>query len=126
MNITAWLVIGTLLASPAVMAQEANPYSGTWRASVVNKQGETRQGTVVLAGQEGNWDITYQNVKNPCTGIRAPIVIRDTSEDKLVFEVVRSRSLKGCKDNIATLQRVNDTTLEGELDDGRKLTLTRE
>jgi len=121
-----WLVVGTLLASTAVWAQEPNPYSGTWQVSMENLKGEHRKGTVALADQDGTWDIEHQNVKNPCAGIKAPIVIRSVSADELVFEIVRSRSLRGCTDNIATLKRVNETTLQGELDDGRKLTLTRE
>lgn len=56
-------------------------------------------------------------------GLPAPIAIQHASPDELVFEVNRSKVLKGCKDNIVTLKRVNETTLQGELDDGRKLTL---
>ena len=126
MGIFKWLVIGPLLACAAAWAQEANPYSGTWQVSLVNNKGEHREGTVILADRDGTWDIEHQVLKNPCAGIRAPILIKSVSADELVFEIVRSRSLKGCKDNIATLKRINDTTLQGELDDGRKLTLTRE
>jgi len=126
MKILEWLVVGTLLAGTAAWAQEPNPYSGTWHVSMVNLKGEHRKGTVALADQDGTWDIEHQNVKNPCAGIKAPIVIKSVSADGLVFEIVRSRSLRGCTDNIATLRRVNETTLQGELDDGRKLTLTRE
>ena len=53
-------------------------------------------------------------------------MIERASTDELVFKIMRSKSLKGCKDQIATLKRVNETTLQGELDDGRKLTLVRE
>ena len=126
MKILAWLVTGLWLACSTVWAQEPNPYSGTWKTSMVNNKGEHRKGKVILADQEGTWDIEHQNVKNPCVGIRAPIVINSVSADELVFEIVRSRSLKGCKDNIATLQRVDENTLQGALDDGRTLTLTRE
>ena len=126
MRIGEWLVILTVLTSPLVLAQEANPYSGSWQVSMVNNKGEHRKGTVSLTDRDGTWDIEHQNVKNPCAGIRAPIVIRSAAADELVFEIVRSRSLRGCRDNVATLKRVNDTTLQGELDDGRKLTLSRE
>jgi hypothetical protein len=121
-----WLAIVTLLAGPVAFAQEANPYNGTWHASMVNKKGETRKGTVILKDQGGTWDMAWTNTKNPCAGMRSPIVIRRTSDDELVFAVNRSKALQGCKDNIATLKRVNETTLQGTLDDGRKLTLVRE
>jgi hypothetical protein len=123
---TEWCVIVMLLGCQVVLAQDGNPYSGTWKMSLVNKKGEHRKGAVNIADQEGTWDIDYQSVKDPCVGIRAPIVINSVSADELVFEIVRSRSLKGCKDSIATLKRVDDTTLQGALDDGRTLTLTRE
>ena len=119
MRIYEWLVIGSLLACTAVWAQEANPYSGTWQAHLVNNKGEQREGTVILGDQDGTWDIERKQFKNPCVGIKAPILITRVSADELVFEIVRSRSLKGCKDNIVTLKRVNETTLQGELDDGR-------
>jgi hypothetical protein len=125
MKIIEWLVVGTLLVSPVALAQEPNPYNGTWKASLVTKKGETRKGTVILKNQDGTWDIQWQNVKNPCVGRPSPIVVQRTSTDELVFEINRSKALKGCKDNIATLKRVNETTLQGELDDGRKLTLVR-
>jgi hypothetical protein len=125
MKTIEWLVIGSLLLCPVVLAQEPNPYSGTWAVSIVGKKGVSRNGTVIVKDRDGTWDVTWSDVKNPCTGIQAPIVVQRTSTDELVFEIIRSRSLKGCKDNIATLKRVNETTLQGALDDGRKLTLVR-
>lgn len=125
MKTIEWLVIGTFLASPVALAQEPNLYSGTWEVNMVSKKGEPRKGTVILKDQDGTWDINWQNVKKPCAGIRAPILIQRTSPDELVFEIRRSEALRGCKDQIATLKRVSDTTLQGELDDGRKLTLLR-
>ena len=120
------LVTSTLLFCSVSLAGGPNPYSGTWNAKMVNNKGETRKGTVLLNEQDGAWDIEFQNVKNPCAGLRAPIVIRRASEEELVFEIVRSKALRGCKDNVASLKRINESTVQGELDDGRKLTLTRE
>lgn len=126
MRLFEWLVIGSLLASsPIALAQEPNPYQGTWDATLVNLKGETRKGTVTLNDQEGSWDINWTDFRKPCAGIRAPVVVQRASADELVFEINRSKALKGCKDNIVTLKRVDETTLKGELDDGRKLTLVR-
>lgn len=126
MNRIRYVVFGALLAVATVWAQSANPYSGSWRASMVNNKGEQRTGRVVLGETDGRWDFEHQVYKNPCAGLPAPIVIRSATADALVFDVLRSKSLKGCKDNVATLKRISDTTLQGELDDGRKLTLTRD
>jgi hypothetical protein len=125
MKTIQWLVIGTLLASPFALAQESNPYSGAWEVNMVNNKGGSVNGEVVVKDQGGTWDINWQSQKKPCAGIKAPIVIQRASSDELVFEIKRSEALRGCKDHIATLKRVNDTTLQGELNDGRKLTLLR-
>jgi hypothetical protein len=125
MRTIEWLVIGSLLVSPVALAQEANPYSGTWDATLVSFKGETRKGKVILKDKDGTWDMNWQSPKNPCVGKRSPVVVQRTSADELVFEIRRSEALRGCKDSIVTLKRVNETTLKGELDDGRKLTLIR-
>jgi hypothetical protein len=119
------VILGALFASPFVLAQEANPYSGKWDAKLINRQGELRTGTVILTDREGTWDISWVNPRNPCAGKRAPIVIQRTSAEELVFEIQRSKVLQGCKDNVVTMKRVDQTTLKGELDDGRKLTLIK-
>lgn len=120
------LIVAVMMTCWTVQAQETNPYSGTWQAHLVNNKGEHRKGTVVLGETEGRWDFEHKVYKNPCAGMPAPIVIRRATADELVFEVLRSKALKGCKDNVVTLKRTDDHTLKGELDDGRQLTLTRE
>ena len=89
---------------------------------LVNNKGEHRR----HSDSRRTWDFERQNVKDPCVGIRAPIVINSVSAEERVFTIYKSRSLRGCEDTIATLQRVNENTLQGALDDGRTLTLTRE
>jgi hypothetical protein len=127
MKIIERLVIGSLLLCSVALAQEPNSYSysGKWDATMVNNKGETRRGTVTLTDKDGIWDINWLSARNPCAGMRSPIVIQRASADELVFEIGRSKVLRGCKDNIVTLKRVSETTLQGELDDGRKLTLVR-
>ena len=126
MKSTEWLVTGALLIYTATLAAETNPYRGTWHLSTVSKKGISREGTVVIKDQDGTWKTSSISVKNPCAGILAPLVIKKTSSDGLVFEITKSKALRGCEDNIATLKRINETTLQGELEDGRKLTLVRE
>ena len=126
MKTIEWLIIGTLLVCPVALAQEPNPYSGTWEVNMVTKKGASVKGEVVVKDKDGTWDINWTSQKNPCKGIQAPIEIESASAGELVFKIMRSKSLRGCKDQIATLKRVNETTLQGELDDGRKLTLVKE
>ena len=126
-HIMRFLSILLMAVLPALaLAQEANPYNGSWHARLVNVKGISREGTVIINNQGGTWKITSKIFKNPCAGLQAPIVIQRTSTDELVFKIYRSKALGGCDDDIATLKRVNKTTLQGELNDGRKLTLVRE
>lgn len=64
-------------------------------------------------------------MKDDCKGRPAPIVIKEASADVLVFQVLKSKALKGCNDFTINLKPINESTLEGESDDGRKITLTR-
>ncbi|MGB7934608.1 MAG: hypothetical protein WCH04_20760 [Gammaproteobacteria bacterium] len=126
-HIMRFLSVLLMAVLPALaLAQEDNPYNGSWHASLVNEKGISREGTVIIIDQSGTWKITSKIFKNPCAGLQAPIVIQRTSTDELMFKINRSKALWGCDDDIATLKRVNETTLQGELNDGRKLTLVRE
>lgn len=125
MKTIEWLVIGSLLTSPIALAQESNAYVGTWDVRMLSKKGKTLVGKVILQNQEGTWDIYWINPNDACTGLKAPIAVKSTSTDELVFEILKSKALRGCKDDVATLKRVDDTTLQGELSDGRKLTLIK-
>lgn len=125
MKTIEWLVIGSLLTSPIALAQESNAYVGTWDVRMLSKKGKTLVGKVILQNQEGTWDIYWSNPNDACTGLKAPIAVKSTSTDELVFEILKSKALRGCKDDVATLKRVDDTTLQGELSDGRKLTLIK-
>jgi hypothetical protein len=119
------LALGVPVCS-AARAQDTNPCSGTWQAHLVNNQGEHRRGTVVPGETDGRWEFEHRVYKNPCVGMPAPILIRGATADEPVFEVLGSGSLRGCRDNVVTLQRTDEHTLAGELDDGRRLPLTRE
>ena len=125
MKTIEWLVIGALLTSPITLAQEPNAYVGTWDVRMESKKGGALDGKVILQDQEGTWDIYWSNPNDACTGLKAPIVVISTSTDELVFEILKSKAMRGCSDDVATLKRVNDTTLQGELGDGRKLTLIK-
>ena len=125
MRTMQWVILGLALNAQAVLAEDANPYSGTWDAKLISKKGEHRSGQVILTDTGGTWDFDWQSPNNPCVGKRSPVAVQRVSPDELVFEVQRSKALKGCKDSIATMKRVSETTLQGELDDGRKLTLIR-
>lgn len=126
MKIFEWLTIGALLVSQVVIAEETNPYTGTWHINTVSKKGSPREGTLIIKDKDGIWDINWINVKNSCAGLPSPIIIKEASADSLVFEINKSKALRGCGDKVATLKRVSETTLEGKLDDGREIMLVKE
>ena len=126
MRTRKWLAMGILLAGPLALAQTPNPYNGTWHVKLADEGGKTREGTVSIADLGGTWKITAKNFKNPCQGLQSPVVVQRATADELVFQINRSKALRGCEDNIATLKPMNETTLQGEVDDGRKITLTKE
>ena len=119
------LLLASLISSLA-LAQEANPYDGRWQASFESKKGVGREGTVVIAGKEGTWEILNKKKNNPCAGRSMPIAIERVTKEELVFTINRSKTLTGCKDSIANFKRADDKTLEGEFDGGHRVTLTRE
>ncbi len=119
------LLFASLISSLA-LAQEPNPYDGTWQASFESKKGVGREGTVVIAGKEGTWEILIKKKNNPCAGRSMPIAIERATKDELVFTINRSKTLTGCKDGIANFKRTDDKTLVGEFDGGHPVTLTRE
>jgi hypothetical protein len=115
----------TLAAS--AIAQETNPYNGTWHAEFESAaQGAKLEGTVVIKDQGGTWDMLARKGNNPCVGREVPITMQKASADELVFEINRSKALPGCNDGIAKLKRTDDKTLEGVFDKGRKIKLIRQ
>lgn len=121
----AWLVVGTLLVSAISSAQQANLYDGSWNIVTTNMKGNNRTGEVIVKEQGGIWALDSSPKNDPCVGIRSPIVVYRASTDQLVFEIKRSEALRGCKDHIATLKRIDEMTLQGTTDDGRPLTMNR-
>ena len=120
------LTIGALLMCSLALAQGENLYNGKWHATLTLEGGKSREGTVNITEQVGTWKMTARVYKNPCVGLESPIVIQRATPDELVFKIYRSKALRGCDDDVASVKRINETTLQGELNDGRKLTLVRE
>lgn len=107
-------------------AQAPNPYNGTWVVSFDGKSTVDLEGKVVVADGGGAWKVVARSKKNPCVGRDAPITVQLASAEEFVIEVNRSKVLSGCKDFTYRFKRVDDKTLEGQLTDGRTMTLTKE
>lgn len=118
-------VLAAFLASAPAFAQSDNPYDGTWTISFDGPKTVNLQGTVVISGSGGTWDIVAQARGNPCIGREYPITIRRATADELTFTVERGATLTGCRDSTYTFKKVDDKTLKGELDGGRAAVLRK-
>ncbi len=125
MNKLVIMVISIFACSPIVFSQEPHQYDGTWKIKMITAKGKTRKGVLEISNHGGTWDIEHTNVKDDCRGRPAPIVIKEASADVLVFQVLKSTALKGCNDFTINLKPINESHLEGESDNGRKITLTK-
>lgn len=126
MTIARIIAFGGLLVVATVLAQQPNQYNGTWRVEFDSKKGVAREGTVVIKDQGGTWDVLHQKKNDPCAGRAAPISIQRVTEDELVFEISTSKALTGCEDRVVKLRRTDEKTLQGAIDDGRKIRLVRQ
>ncbi|MFZ2652083.1 MAG: hypothetical protein WA210_18450 [Burkholderiaceae bacterium] len=126
MNASRILSTICLTFTVAAIAQEVNPYNGTWRAEFESAQGAKLEGTVVIKDQGGSWDMLVRKGSNPCVGREAPITVQKATADELVFEINRSKVIPGCNDGLAKLKRTDDKSMEGVFDKGRKVKLIRQ
>ena len=127
MNFSRAIAILMLTMSTITVSEELDSYNGTWEVQMITGKGDHLEGVVEIHQQEGTWKMYSECVrlKCPCKGLRAPIVIKETASDELVLNVLKSKSLRGCSDRTASLKRLEDGTLSGELDNGSKLVLKK-
>ena len=118
-------LLAAFLAAEPVVAQTDNPFNGSWTISFDGKKTVDLDGTVVINGTGGTWDIRAQARKNPCVGREYPITVQKATADELTFTVNRAVTLAGCNDSTYTFKKIDDKTLKGELADGRAASLTR-
>jgi hypothetical protein len=124
------VAVGVLLAlcALAAAAQEKKAYDGEWLAQYPTRNGNrVLEAVVVLNAAGGTWRIEPPTVrsKNLCLGIDYPVTVTQDSGESLHLSVQASKALTGCRDLSVNLKRVDDRTLQGLIDDVRKVTLKR-
>lgn len=110
--------------SIGAFAQAPNPWDGKWHVTFKTERGTDRDGTVVVAGSAGSWDLNVVQRNDPCAGRAYPIEVQSSTPDELVFKVARSTTLAGCQDNTMRLKATDARNLEGLLS-GRPFRMTR-
>ena len=122
------LVLSSTFGSLAI-AQEKISLDGRWLAEYPRRNNATMlEAVVVLKGSSGTWNVTPPSVRarNPCLGRDYPIAVIAESAESVDLAVRGSQALTGCSDLSVKLKRIDDKTLEGLIDDTRKVTLKRQ
>lgn len=126
--LAAVLVLGSACAQVG-MAQDGKSHDGNWVAQYPQRKNDNMlEAVVVLRGSTGTWNVTPPSVraKNPCLGRDYPVTVVAASGDSIELAVHGSKALTGCSDLSVKLKRIDETTLEGLIDDTRKVTLKRQ
>ncbi|MCW5654514.1 hypothetical protein [Hydrogenophaga sp.] len=128
------LPLRLLVALSCGLAASANwaqaPLDGAWRVTFSTEGADGREAQVEIRGQSGTWT-TYarsdKDKRDPCVGRALPLTLSggDGASSALQLRVEASSVVSGCRDRKATLQRVDEKTLEGSFDNGRPLRLVR-
>jgi hypothetical protein len=118
-------------AAAVSLAQSTPPLSGTWAGTTTSPStGNTMQIEVVFQDTAaGTW-----RYRAPATAKRAgacfdrdfPLELRPVTDTTYTVSVDAARLVTGCPTFRLTLERVNDTTLEGQFADGRPARLVRQ
>lgn len=107
-------------------AQAGNPHNGTWKMQFDATERVQVQGTVDVKDDSGAWKTVARDSRDPCAGREAPIAVRKATAEQLVFRVMRSKVLSGCPDFTVTMNRVDDNNLQGAMNNGWKVQMTRQ
>jgi hypothetical protein len=102
---------------------------GSWNATLDIAGDRPHDAVVKIAGDSGTIRIFSGRSharSNPCFGREFPLSVRQDATGALSFDVRASKVLAGCRDVTATLQRVDDKTLRGDLGDLGTISMTRE
>ena len=114
------------LPCASAFAQATNPHNGAWKVQFDSTERVQVQGTVDVKDDGGAWKIVSRDSRDACAGREAPIVVRKATAEQLVFRVMRSQALAGCPDFTVTMNRVDDNSLQGAINNGWKVQMTRQ
>ena len=120
------LSLGLALAATGLLAQEANPYNGTWLGTYTTKKGDQRSVVLNLSGSGGTWRNHFRIINHPCVGRELPVTIARATATQLAIRINGSKFLQGCEDFGVKFSRTGDNAIEGKLRKMGNLTLVRQ
>lgn len=121
-----------LLACAATTAwsqdTDGDHYDGQWHVSVQAPDGSKRSARLTVADFGGFWqDLPARRgpIDKACTGRRFEITVQRSLPDRMEFMVWGSPLAPQCPNLAAELKPVDDQTLEGRLDTGATVRMSR-
>ena len=120
------LALFLTLAATGLLAQEANPYNGTWVGTYETKKGEQRSVVLNLSGGGGTWKNHVRIKNHPCVGQELPVTIARATATQLTIRINGSKFMQGCEDFGVRFSRTGDNAIEGKLRKMGNLTLVRQ
>ena len=85
------------LGSSVVLSETQNPFLGNWKVTWESKKDKMMEAKVVIEESGGTWQTLVHYNRNPCAGMKAPILIQSSSQNAMKIEVKYSE-LHGCSD----------------------------
>jgi len=85
------------LGSSVVLSETQNPFLGNWKVTWESKKDKMMEAKVVIEESGGTWQTLEHYNRNPCAGMKAPILIQSSSQKAMKIEVKYSE-LHGCSD----------------------------
>lgn len=128
MHLKPVLFCALAMLAAAATSQTAGSFSGKWAGSTKNMGGGDLVVDLVIVDGAGTWRFVRQGNQgrnNPCLEKDLPVVVVSQSASELSLKIDGAKVLQGCLDQVATLKSADGKLLEGTLDDGRPVSLTR-
>jgi hypothetical protein len=128
MRIAHVITLCAVLISLPSAAQQTDSLVGKWSGVMTTQKGAEVGVELTLTDSGGTWHMSMRGGmgrQNPCLGRDLPVVVKSQSATALTMDISGASVLRGCIDATATLTSADGKRLEGTLDDGRSVKLTR-
>lgn len=127
MTRTFLLALCLTLAATGLLAQEPNPYNGTWLGKYTTlKKGEQRSVVLNLSDSGGTWKNHVRIRQDTCLGRELPVTITRATATHLAIRIHGSKFMPGCKDFGVKFSRTGDNAFAGTMGKGVELTFVRQ
>jgi hypothetical protein len=128
MRNTLFSMFVCMLCSAAAQAQEkadTDVFNGRWNVSIQAGAKRLQTAKLTLVDFGGTWIDTAKGSPKACAGKKIPVTVQVSQAENLEFTVWGTQISPSCPDVTVALKPVSDTVLEGVLDEGETIKLSR-